>query len=131
MNIFKIGLFISVLVFNLSCAIIPDDQAYQVEEVSGNNYAIMEDDLNVTDQSFIDLEALSNSNIENLLSYLEGHHISDESTFLSVDQLPAELEFTAVELEEIELVIERLEFSTEQKEILHSFINHLRTDRPY
>ena len=131
MNIFKIGLFLSVLLCNLSCAIIPDDPLLSSRENVETNYTFEENDLNITDHSFIELDQVSASDIERLLKYLIQHGFHDKASIKSIKQLPAELNFSPNQLTELESSLEVTEISSSQKKLLHSLINHIRTERPY
>lgn len=128
MNIFKLGLILSVLLFNLSCAIIPDENEFNTAENTENIYEIDELDLNVQDQSFIQLEPFTDSNIDVLVSYLSHHGIYNEASIAQLDEIPQELRFTPEQLDEIEVSINEFDTSSLQKKFLYSFVSFLRTD---
>lgn len=126
MNIFKLGLLLSVLIFNLSCGIIPDEPDQFISEVTETNYVIENNDINVTDHSFITLESPSEPNLQSIIHYLDDYGINSESTIEEIDQLPHELRFTSKQTNELEEEVNLLESPSIQKKILQAYINKLR-----
>lgn len=126
MNIFKLGLLLSVLIFNLSCGIIPDDTIQLLSDSTENTYDVENDDMNVTDNSFITLEPNNDSNINHLVSYLEHHEINNVLGIEEIDQLPHVLRFTNDQITVLETEIDHLESSSSQKKILKSLLHRMR-----
>jgi len=131
MNIFKIGLVLSVLLFNLSCAVFPKSQS-ECPLVNHENQEEPDDQLeidgNVAEASFIEFDSKPHTDIDQLISYLDQYEIHDEASIKNLDQLLSEVNFSSDQLKNIETEIETYASSLTKKEFLQSLVIKLQSD---
>jgi len=129
MNIFKIGLLLSVLLFNLSCSTLPKSQSdcplVSTEKQDEN----LEIDGNIAESSFINFESKNNTNISQLMDYLSEQGIHDEASTENLEQLLTEMHISSDQLKSIESEFAEYDTSPSEKALLQSLINKLQNEK--
>jgi len=126
MNIFKIGLLLTVLLFNLSCSTVSKKTGCYSSENEKSHEEMLDLDENVTEASFIEKESPPQKDLDGLVAYLSHHGIYDQETLGDLDQLPMETEFSYEQLQTLENELEKLDAPELQKEFLYSYIERIR-----
>jgi len=93
MNFFKLGILLSVLLFNLSCSSLPKKKSGCYSENQQGKTEQFDFDANVTESSFIDLEPIESESLEipktsQLTSYLDHLEQQEEKSVDIIEQLP-------------------------------------------
>lgn len=118
MNIFRFGLLLSVLLFNLSCSILPERTSLDKKETTENQHTLEIENENVSEKSFIEFESNKEMEINELLALL----IKSEQ---HMDNTTSELKLTKEELKQIETTYNQIENLEEKKKFLQTKVSLL------
>jgi len=122
MNIFKIGLLLSVLLFNLSCSTLSKNQSECPLVSVEPKDELSEIDGNIAESSFINYEPKTNSEFSqliDLINHLESHN---EYSQEELEALLEKMDFSSDQLKSIESEIAEFDSSIMEKEFLQSLI---------